>query len=191
MPRPTDHSADAISRRHACLRLTALLTAGASGFGLLGSGCGYVVGNQFPREVRSIHVPIFKNNTYRRGLEYQLTEAVQREIQQRTTFRLVSQDDADTVLTGAIVEARKDVLGQNKFSDPRSLQVNLQVRVTWEDRRSGRVLATDTQPIQPDAIALVGQADFAPEVGQSQATAVQEANARMARKIVDMMENPW
>ena len=50
---------------------------------LLLAGCGYVVGSPFRPDVRSVAVPIFQNDTYRKGVEFQLTEAVQKEMQQR------------------------------------------------------------------------------------------------------------
>ena len=78
---------------------------------LLLSGCGYTVGNGFSPDIKTVSVPIFENDTYRRGLEYQLTEAVQKEIQNRTPYRLARGTDADTRLTGRIVQVRKDVLG--------------------------------------------------------------------------------
>jgi hypothetical protein len=155
------------------------------------SGCGYVVGNGFGPEIRSVAVPIFQNDTYRRNIEIQLTEAIHKEIQNRTPFRLAKDGDADTRLTGRIVQVRKDVLGETRFDDPRELQMTIMVHVTWDDLRSGKILAEQQVPISPDMIPVTGQSEFAPEVGQSLATATQDATTRLARKIVNMMEAPW
>jgi hypothetical protein len=155
------------------------------------AGCGYMVGSIYGPEVRTVEVPIFQNDTFRRGIEYQLTEAVQREIQSRTPYRLAKGPGTDTRLTGRIVDVRKDVLGETNFDDPRELQVSYAIRVTWEDLRSGRLLASEDVPIQTDALPLVGQAEFAPEVGQSLATATNDAVNRLAARIVNMMEVPW
>ncbi len=177
-----------VSRRsvlHLALRIsqfafTALLT-----------GCGYIVGNGFGPEIRTVSVPIFQNDTFRRNIEFQLTEAVQKEIQNRTPFRLVKGDQADTQLEGHIVQVRKDVLGETKFDDPRELQFTIMARVTWKDMRTGQILATEELPISPEAIPVIGQAEFAPEVGHSLATATQDSVNRLARRIVNMMEAPW
>ena len=40
-------------------------------------------------------------------------------------------------------------------------------------------------------VPLVGRAGFAPEVGQSLATANQQVVNDLAQQIVDMMEMPW
>uniref|UniRef100_A0A7C4QM13 LptE family protein n=1 Tax=Schlesneria paludicola TaxID=360056 RepID=A0A7C4QM13_9PLAN len=155
------------------------------------SGCGYMLGSAYGPQIRTVEVPIFQNDTFRRGIEYQLTEAVQKEIQNRTPYRLAKGADADTRLSGRIVDLRKDVLGETNFDDPRELQVSLAIRVTWEDLRNGQILAQEVVPVGPDVLPLVGQAEFAPEVGQSLATATRDAVQRLAGQIVNMMEVPW
>lgn len=158
---------------------------------LLISGCGYTVGNGFSPDIRTVSVPMFENDTTRRGIEAQLTEAVQREIQQRTPYRLAKGLDADTRLTGRIVQIRKSVLGETAQDDPRELQLSLMIITKWENLRTGEILAQQEVPISPDAIPLVSQTEFAPEVGQSLATGLQSSIDQLARRIVNMMEAPW
>ncbi len=155
------------------------------------TGCGYTVGNNFSRDIKSVAVPIFENKTNRRGIEFQLTEAVQKEITKRSQFRLAKGLEADTRLTGEIVSFRKDVLGENRYDDPRELQLSLMVKVTWEDLRTGQLLAEQEIPLSPEAIPMTSQAEFSPEVGQSLATGLSDAFQSMARKIVNLMETPW
>ena len=71
------------------------------------------------------------------------------------------------------------------------VQVNRGVEVTWEDLRKRQILAKQKFPISPDVIRQTAQASFAPEVGQSLATANRQALDSLARNIVDMMEAPW
>ncbi len=71
------------------------------------------------------------------------------------------------------------------------LQFSLAVKVVWEDLRNGNVLAEQTIPIDRLGLALNATADFAPELGQSQATATQRAVDKLASQIVDRMEAPW
>lgn len=154
------------------------------------AGCGYMVGDGFDRQVRSVEVPMFETSSLRRGIEVQLTEAVQKQVQLRTPFRVVK-GDADTRLSGRVVDLRKSVLGETLYDDPRELQLNLVVEVVWEDLRSGRILAERQIPVTPELVSLRSQADFAPEVGQSLATAMQQSINQMARQIVNLMETPW
>ncbi len=154
------------------------------------SGCGYMVGGGFDYQVQTVAVPIFKSEVNRRGLEYLLTEAVQKEIETRSHFRLAHVNEADTVLRGRIIDTRKDVLGETAFDDPRELQNSLVVEVRWEDRRT-RQVHTQHLPIRELSRHLNGTAEFAPEVGQSQATATDVVVRQVATKIVDLMETPW
>jgi len=154
------------------------------------SGCGYMIGPAHDPAITSIEIPTFENDTYRRGLEQMLTEAVQKEVVKRTTMRIVRGPGAQTKLTGRIVDAQKSVLGETMFDDPRELQLSLIVEVKWQDMRTGQIIE-DGIPIDAETVALFSQADFAPEVGQSTATAVHDSVQRAARRIVDLMEMPW
>src|SRR5690606_40202285 len=93
------------------------------------SGCGYTVGNAFQAPVRTVAVPTFTSESFRRGLEFQLTEAVQREIQNRTPYRLAHESVADTRLVGRIVQAEKYMVTPTGFGDARELEFNLAVEV--------------------------------------------------------------
>jgi len=154
-------------------------------------GCGYMVGAPFDPEIRTINVPVFKSDSQRRGFEIELTEAVQKEIQSRSHFRLAKGPNADTRLLGEIKSIRKDVLGETTFDDPRELQLTLTVDVTWEDMRNRRILAQRRIPVDSDLVTLQSHSSFAPEIGHSMATAKQAAIKQLARQIVDMMEMQW
>jgi hypothetical protein len=158
---------------------------------LAAAGCGYRLGGAYDQQIRSVHVPTFTTESYRRGFELMLTEAVQKNIQSRTHLRLAKEPDADTRLTGRIVRIGKTVLGESSNDDPRELQLRFDVLVTWEDVRTGRILAEQRVPIAPEAIPLVSESTMAPEVGQSLATATQDGVERMARQIVELMETGW
>lgn len=154
-------------------------------------GCGYTVVSSFPEEVRTIEVPFFQTNSFRRGLEFQLTEAVHQEIQNRTHFRLVKGGVGDTKLIGRLVDARKNVLGETRNDDPRTLQLGFAVEVQWQDQRTGQVLAQQAMPVPEQLAQYYASASFAPEVGASLATAQQQALDDLARQIVNSMESPW
>ncbi len=98
---------------------------------LAASGCGYTIGNQFQHTVQTVYVPIATCADFRRGTEFQLTEAVQKQIQTRTPFRLAKDEAADTKLTMKIKSIRKTVLGTTAQNDARELQVQYAVEVTW------------------------------------------------------------
>jgi Lipopolysaccharide-assembly len=158
---------------------------------LAASGCGYTIGNQFQQNIQTVYVPIATNEDFRRGVEFQLTEAVQKQITERTPYRLAKDEHADTKLTMKIKSVRKTVLGTTAQNDARELQVQYSVEVIWEDLRTGRILAQNKVSIEPEVNRLFSQAEFAPELGQSLATGTQDAINSMSRQVVALMEAPW
>lgn len=155
------------------------------------AGCGYTFGPSTIPGVRTIHVAVFQTDSFRRNLDYLLTEAVQTEIKVRSGYRLADASTADTVLQGRIVDIRKNPLSETQFDDPRELQLMLGAQVSWIDRRSGRVLHQHVFPISTELAQHSSQVSFAPEVGHSLATAQQDAVRRLAAQIVDLTEMPW
>lgn len=168
--------------------LKTLGVVAASGFL---AGCGYKIGGPYDPTIRTVYVPMFSSELFRRDIHIELTEAVQKEIRLRTPFLITSEDRADTRLTGRLVDFRKNVLNESRYDDPRQLELSLGIEVLWEDLRGGQLLGRNRVAIDPQAHQLLTQSSFSPEVGQSFATAKHEAITRLARKIVDMMENPW
>ncbi len=170
-------------------RISCMLFAGI--VAALISGCGYMFGPSNMQGVRTIHVPIFQSVGFRRNLDYLLTEAVQQEIKSRSGYRLVDEAIADTVLSGRIVDARKNPLSETRFDDPRETQLMLGAEISWIDRRTGQILQQRVFAIGQELAQHSSQVSFAPEVGQSMATAQQEAVKRLASQIVDLTEMPW
>lgn len=155
--------------------------------GLLGSGgCGYTTQELFPETYRSVAVPIFENRTFDRGVEYDLTEAVIKEIEQRTPYVVANGGASDTLLTGEVVTVDTRQLSRTREAGlPQEVEVRVVIDFAWVDQRDGRSLVTRRGfsgvgryvPTQP-----VGE-DF--EIGQH--AAVQ----RLARDIVSSMRRDW
>ncbi|MEW4487047.1 LptE family protein [Thalassoglobus sp. JC818] len=155
------------------------------------AGCGYVVGSPYGPEVRTVHVPTFKNETFRRGFELQLTEAIHKEIELHTPYQLVAGPGADTRLSGRIISIDKRSANQNKYDEPRELELAMGIEVSWVDLRTGRVIAQRRTRLGPQATHALSLASFAPETGQSLANATQDAVDQLATEIVTLMEAPW
>jgi hypothetical protein len=161
---------------------------------VLASGCaGYQIGNRslFPVDVQTVYVPMFESNSFRRELGERLTEAVVKEIELRTPYKVVSTPNADSTLSGRIVGENKHLLVQPRTGDPREMEVNLQVQVNWIDRRGAALRQCQPVPLPAECVALTGTSSQMPEVGQSGATAQQQAIQRLAQRIVSLMEAPW
>ena len=65
------------------------------------TGCaGYQIGTRslYRNNIRTIHVPIIKCDSFRPELGVYLTEAVQKEIEQRTPYKLTNIETADSIM---------------------------------------------------------------------------------------------
>ena len=101
-------------------------------------GCGrYVVGTQtlYPPDIKTVYVQMFDSSSFRRGLGERLTEAIVKEIESRTPYKVVNSPDADSVLTGRIVNDNKGVLVNAPTAEPRYLLNNMRVELSWVDRK--------------------------------------------------------
>jgi hypothetical protein len=161
---------------------------------LFACGCaGYQIGNQslFPTEVHTVYVPVFKSASFRRNLGERLTEAVIKEIENSTPYKVVNDPTADSTLLGTITQENKTVLVPALSGDAREVQAGMTVRVSWADRK-GRLLREDKSiPLPTEIAEVTDTGNIVAEVGQSVATAQQQAICRMAQQIVGLMEKPW
>src|SRR4051812_4723943 len=75
---------------------------------------GYTTKPNYDTCIKTIYVPIFENKTFKRGMEFDLTRAVVREIEWKTPYKVVSDPSkADTELTGTIIAFNKNILNRN------------------------------------------------------------------------------
>ena len=165
---------------------------------------GYTTRPNYDAGIHTIRVPIFKNNTSSRGLEFDLTRAVIREIGAKTPFTVVSADcPADTELTGTIITINKIVINRTQMNEIREGQTTLGVEIVWRDLRTGEVLSQPRPKADPDGppppprdappkpLLIQSLGTYIPELGGSTTTSLQQNVNRLAVQIVSKMEVPW
>ena len=160
----------------------------------LAAGCsGYRMGMRslYAPQVRSVYVPVFESDSFRRNLGERLTEAVVKEIELRTPYKVVADASADSILTGRIVSDTKRVLVENSFDEPREIEVRLVAQVSWVDRRGALIHPDASVPVPTSLIQFGQSASVVPEAGRSIATGQQQSIERLAEQIVATMEAAW
>lgn len=177
------------------LSLQALLLAGGCASYQFGAAALY------PTGIRTVHVPIARNQTFRHDLGVRLTDALVQEIERRTPYKVVSSPAADSVLQCNVVNESKSVLTETENDDPRALDAAITVGATWTSRDGRSLLqnsvATARDPATgallpgSEQIGFSQSIRFVPEAGQTIDTATQEAIERLARRIVSQMESRW
>jgi outer membrane lipopolysaccharide assembly protein LptE/RlpB len=110
------------------------------------AGCGYRAAGpatHLPATVHVLDVPVFKNRTQAYHIELTMTQAVLKELESRTAYRLETNDapgDADAVLRGTITGVTVYALTYDSTTNQSSsYEVTVTAQVTLTDR-DGRVL---------------------------------------------------
>lgn len=151
---------------------------------------GYTSKPNYDEGIRTVHVPIFKNKTFIRGVEFDLTEAVIREIEAKTPFKVVGPNcSADTELTGTVVIFTKGLLNVNQLNEVREAETTLSVEVVWKDLRTGEYLTKPIRRPGEPAVELLPPSPLAVGNGPGQAPTIAVAptppRAPMAAPTVD------
>lgn len=145
----------------------------------------------FPGGIRTIHVPVIRDATFRHDLGVRLTEALIREIELRTPYKVTADPNADTTLKCEVIGETKRVLTENGGDYPRALDAAIQVRASWTDRAGRLLLSNSIVPTDDLTILFSQDQRFVPEAGQSVDTAMQRAIENLAGRIVSQMESRW
>jgi hypothetical protein len=163
---------------------------------------GYTTKPPYDPSIRTVFVPIFGNETYLRGIEFEMTKAVIRELESKTPYKVVSNcADADTQLDGKIMTRRKAPNNMNQLGEVRDVEQGLVVEVRWKDLRSGELLSvpngfrrkepdlgSDAKPPAAPWVQITPSASYVPELGGTTTSGRDLMYKQVARQIVHMME---
>jgi len=158
------------------------------------SGCAaYQVGTDslYAPDVATVYVPMIESDSYRRDLGERLTEAVIKEIELKTPYKVVGTPDADSVLSARLVSDHRRVQAENIYDDPRLYQDSLFAEVTWLNRRRTPIVPMQTMALPTELVSVSQTGTLIPEAGQSVANTQQQAIQNLAQQIVSTMEEPW
>ena len=146
---------------------------------------GYSNESLFPQNVTSVYVEMFDNRSFRRGVEYELTDALAKRIEAETPYRIVSdRNRADTVISGQIVSIAESVLtGERQTGRALEKQLQMQAVVNWKNLKTGELMI--------DNSSVTAEAAFSQWQNQGFAYASALAANNLARRIVELMEKEW
>ncbi len=147
---------------------------------------GYAAATTFPGGISTVAVSVFENDSYNRNLAFQLTDALIKEIEARTPYKVTSEGRADTILTGRIRNVQLNQLSKSPLT---GLSEEVAFRVTidmnWRDLRTGEPLLA-LESYTADSLFVPSRPTSEPiEVGEF---GVVQA---LARDIVSDMRADW
>jgi hypothetical protein len=146
---------------------------------------GYANDWLYPQDVQTVYVEMFDTQSFRRGHEYVLTDAICKRIESETPYKIVSDRDvAETVLSGQLGAIRSSVLARDRFSG-RSLENEAQVIVTvsWKNLETGELLINGEK--------ANASATYSTQLGQDFDYAAKVAVNRAAERVVELMQTKW
>lgn len=164
---------------------------------LLLAGCGYSRPGDEPaasskyqwrslyrEDIRSVAVPIFTNKDFTRGVEFNLTQAVIQQIEQRTPYKVVDRKKADTLLEGEILEVRRATISNDARSAiPQEQLYTVRINFLWKDLRSGQILCERRNFEQ--------NVTYYPTLGEGRFVGQQQNVEKLALGIVQEMQADW
>jgi hypothetical protein len=106
-------------------------------------GCGYRLagtGTNIPAAARTVSIELFKNSSREKGLEVELQRALEQEFRRRGTLEVVTNGEADLVLTGAIRRFWSVPVAFSATLEAVEFQSNLLLSLKLTERATGRVL---------------------------------------------------
>lgn len=147
---------------------------------------GYSFESSFDRGVSAVHVPMFQNDTFAKGVEFEVTDAVVKEIQRMTPWRVTGEGAADAVLEGRITNATLRRLSQQRESGVVQEQaVSITVDFTLRDTRTGKTIVGRRNFQTTDVFVPVQPVGERLEVGENAVT------QRLAKDLVNELRSNW
>jgi hypothetical protein len=106
------------------------------------TGCGYTTSELYPTQYNSVSVPNFANRSGERNVEFALHEALVKEIEHRTPYKVVSGSGlADTQLTGTVTSVDRRLVSRDATAGlPQEIEITVTVNYEWRDLRTGKTL---------------------------------------------------
>lgn len=142
--------------------------------------CGYSTRSLVRSDIHSVYVPVFGNETFRRGFEKDLTSALVGEIKRHSSMDIMPAEQADSILRGRIVDMEERVVTKTEADRIVHKRVKVTVKFHWKDRRTG------TDIIPPQTISRTGR--FVPGLGENK---FQSAIEDVAQAIVEKTWQSW
>lgn len=147
---------------------------------------GYSSSSLYPEQYQSIAIPIFQNSTMTRDVEFMLTDAIIKEIQVRSPYRVVDKHVAETLLTGTITSMNLSTLSRSQTTGlDNEVLFKVVIDFEWYDQINGNRIV-GRKNFASSAVFIPSRPSSEPlEIGQF--AVVQQ----LASDIVDQMQASW
>jgi hypothetical protein len=161
------------------------------------SGCGYTTGSLLPDDLQTIYVDNFKNSLkvsnepsgqhgfrlYRPGIENEVTQGITDQFIFDGILRIVSEDDADLILSGEVIDYYQEPLRYDKFDNVEEYRIIITVNMELFDVTHGKTMWTANNFIGYDTYRLTG--GFSTDEDEARSRAVKDLAQKVSEKVVE------
>jgi hypothetical protein len=159
---------------------------------MLVTGCetdpskGWVLGTTYNTDIKTIAIPVVQNDTFDREVGYLLTNALIREVETRTPWRVTGETVADTLLDVTITDVKLRALSQSRLTKlDQEVAVQLTVDWNWERMDDSSTIAGW------EGMGTAGMFFPSNPLGEPIELGRLQSVELMARAIVDRMAESW
>ena len=175
-------------RRHGTVLLAVAMAACLAGCEISGIGT-YQDEWLYPNDISTVYVEMFDSRSFRRGHEYELTDAICKRIEAQTPYKIVSdRDQADSVLGGQM-SIYSGVLSRERYEGVAlEKETTVVVSVSWKNLRTGELLINNEN--------VMASASYSPKLPSQSGSSGFQYSAdvavnRAAERVVELMETSW
>ena len=145
------------------------------------AGCGYSLQGNLPDHLKTVSVPVFKNRTTESGAETTITAAVINAFTSNGRLKVVSLDQADSVLDGEVTGYQVQSLTYDSKLNLRSYRLTVTMNVRFRDVRRTELLWQENGLVENVSFDVAGQVS---DTISREEGAVKQAALEIGRKIV-------
>jgi len=147
---------------------------------------GYAFASPFPDGIKTVAVNVFENETHDRDVEFEFADALIKEIEARTPYKVTATKRADTILTGRVRSVERDQLSKSRVTGlSEEVMLGVTIDLNWRDRRTGESLL--------ELRSFTATSLFVPSRPTGEPIELAEFGAvqRLARDVVSQMQADW
>ncbi len=147
---------------------------------------GWSTASVWSTDVRTVAVDMFENSTFNRDLAFEFMDALIKEIEARTPYKVTAPGRADTIVTGRIRSVDHKELSKSSLTGlSEEVTVSVTIDLKWTDVRTGESLL-ELESFTADSLFVPSNPTREPiELGEFGAA------QKLARDVVSEMKAGW
>ena len=150
--------------------------------------CGYTASSTLPGHIKSIAIPVFKNETLEYRIEEEITNAVIEKFVADNRLRVVGERAAASVLVGTVTGYQRRVFSYSAGEVAQEYEITIKVAVEFKDVSNGRIIWKDESLVSS---ARYFALDMAGQKAQTEQEGRQPAIAFLANDVLTRTVEGW